>query len=128
MYFDPDTGWQAENQIIQTATPKFAPTPPVEIRNQARVHLWYKEHFGHTIPPLKSVTDGIDHFASKTHGVGVRLEENDTLSLYAPYGLCDIFSFRVVPNPIRPNRDTHERKAKRALEHWPELTIISWPE
>ncbi|MHA1128784.1 MAG: nucleotidyltransferase family protein [Alphaproteobacteria bacterium] len=126
MYFDPDTSWQAEDTIIRNAT-GFPTNPPVEIRNQARVHLWYEQHFGHKIPPLTSVEEAIDVFACKTHSVGVRLE-NDTLDLYAPYGLCDIFAMRVVPNPIRDNRATHETKAKRALQMWPELTIIAWPQ
>lgn len=125
-YFDPDTSWQAEDTIIRNAT-DFPTNPPIEIRNQARVHLWYEQHFGHKIPPLISVEEAIDTFACKTHSVGVRLE-NGTLDLYAPYGLRDIFALRIVPNPIRDNRATHETKAKRALLCWPELTIVSWPE
>lgn len=124
MYFDPDTSWQAEDTIIRDAT-GFPKIPPVEIRNQARVHLWYEQHFGHKIPPLTSVEEAIDVFASKTHSVGVRLE-NGALDLYAPYGLRDIFAMRVVPNPLRNNRTTHETKAKRALQMWPELTIVPW--
>ena len=124
MYFDPDTSWQAEDAIIRNAT-GFPENPPVEIRNQARVHLWYEQHFGQKIPPLTSVEEAIDVFACKTHSVGVRLE-NGALDLYAPYGLCDIFALRVVPNPIRDNRATHAAKAKRALLCWPELTIVPW--
>lgn len=125
-YFDPDTSWQAEDTIIRNAT-GFPENPPIEIRNQARVHLWYEQHFGQKIPPLTSVEEAIDVFACKTHSVGVRLK-NGTLDLYAPYGLRDIFAMRVVPNPIRDNRATHETKAKRALQMWPELTIIAWPQ
>ena len=125
-YFDPDTSWKAEDTVIRNAT-GFPTNPPIEIRNQARVHLWYEQHFGHKIPPLTSVEEAIDVFACKTHSVGVRLE-NGKLNLYAPYGLRDIFALNVVPNPIRDNRATHEIKAKRALQMWPELTIVPWPE
>ena len=124
MYFDPNTSWQAEDDIIRNAT-GFPAHPPIEIRNQARVHLWYEQHFGQKIPPLTSVEEAIDVFACKTHSVGVRLK-SDTLDLYAPYGLRDIFAMRVVPNPLRDNRATHEAKAKRALLCWPELTIVPW--
>lgn len=126
MYFDPDTSWEAEDTIIRNAT-GFPANPPVEIRNQARVHLWYEQHFGHKIPPLTSVEEAIDVFACKTHSVGVRLE-NGSLDLYAPYGLRDIFAMRVAPNPIRYNRETHENKGRRAIECWPELTILPWPQ
>ncbi|MEE9452834.1 MAG: nucleotidyltransferase family protein [Paracoccaceae bacterium] len=124
MYFDPDTSWQAEDKAIRSAT-GFPKSPPVEIRNQARVHLWYEQHFGHKIPPLERVEQAIDSFASKTHCVGVRLE-NDALNLYAPHGLRDIFAFRITPNPVGPNRETHERKGVRALECWPELDVVTW--
>jgi len=124
MYFDPDTSWQAEDKAIRSAT-GFLKMPPVEIRNQARVHLWYEQHFGHKISALESVEQAIDTFACKTHCVGVRLK-NGTLDLYAPYGLHDIFAFRITPNYIRPNRETHERKGARALECWPELDVVAW--
>ena len=126
MYFDPDTSWETEDTIIRNAS-GFPTNPPVEIRNQARVHLWYEQHFGHKIPPLTSVEEAIDVFACKTHSVGVRLE-NGALDLYAPYGLRDIFAMRVVPNPIRDNRKTHEDKGRRAIECWPELVILPWPQ
>lgn len=125
-YFDPDTSFAAEDRIIQHATPLFAPHPPVEIRNQARVHLWFPQHFGQPYPALKSSTQAIDHFASRTHCVGIRL--TDRMEIYAPHGLDDIFSFRLTPNPVLDNRATHEAKAARQRTHWPELTLVPWPE
>src|ERR1700704_1117543 len=41
-YFDPDTSWQAEDAVIGELRGLFANTGArVEVRNQARVHLWY---------------------------------------------------------------------------------------
>ncbi len=127
-YFDPDTSWEAEDHHIRRAEGRFAPEPPVEIRNQARVHLWYEDHFGQPYPPLARTTDGIDNFACKTHAVGLRLERDDSLSLYAPYGLDDIFAFRLAPNTRLDNRATHEAKAARQMKLWPELGFVPWPE
>ena len=124
-YFDKDLSWEAEDTVIKAAT-GFPAQPPVEVRNQARVHLWYKQHFGREISPLTSVEDAIDRFASKTHCVGLSLKDG-TYDLYAPFGLWDIFSMRVLPNPIQDNKATHEAKAARQMEHWPELEIIPWP-
>src|SRR5204863_9212825 len=43
-YFDPDTSWEAEDEIIRTLAERFASRGiAVEARNQARVHLWYPE-------------------------------------------------------------------------------------
>lgn len=126
-YFDPDTSYEAEDRIIRRAKPFFPDQPPVEIRNQARVHLWYEHHFGEAYPALGKSTDAIDRFASKTHCIGLRLRKDDTFDIYAPFGLNDIFSFRVTPNPVQNNRKTHERKSRRQKKLWPELEIVPWP-
>ena len=127
-YFDAqDLSYEAEDRHIKQGDIVFAGYAlPVEIRNQARVHLWFEKHFGQSYPPLHSSEEGIDRFASKTHAVGVRLEDDDTLTLYAPFGLNDIFSFRVTPNPIIDNRATHHAKGIRAQQNWPEVTVVPW--
>ncbi|PIE06526.1 MAG: hypothetical protein CSA74_12015 [Rhodobacterales bacterium] len=127
-YFDPDLSWEAEDRQIRRAARHFAADPPVELRNQARVHLWYEAHFGQPYPPLTRTCDAIDNFACRTHAVGLRLEADDRLRLYAPFGLDDIFAFRLTPNPVRDNRATHEAKAVRQCQLWPELTVVPWPE
>jgi hypothetical protein len=55
-YFDDsDLSWTAEDKIIQAAQPLFGDVAPaVEIRNEARVHLWYEHHFGVPCPPYPS--------------------------------------------------------------------------
>ena len=94
-YFDPDTSWEAEDAIIRSAP---STQPSLEIRNQARVHLWYQRHFGHPIAQLKSCEDSIARFAAMTHAVGVRLND-DEIQICAPFGLEFIFQRRMVPNP-----------------------------
>jgi len=44
-YFDSsDLSWQAEDAVIQAGRALFGDLPaPVQIRNQARVHLWYEQ-------------------------------------------------------------------------------------
>ncbi len=126
-YFDPDTSYEAEDRVIRRASPLFGDTPPVEVRNQARVHLWYEQHFGTAYAPLARSRDAIDRFACRTHCVGLRLLPDDSFTLYAPFGLDDIFSLRITPNTARDNRKTHETKAARQKAIWPELEVIPWP-
>jgi len=57
----------------------------------------------------------------------MRMRADDEFDLYAPFGLGDIFGFRVVPNTSRNNRETHERKGIRQKAMWPELEIVPWP-
>ncbi len=126
-YFDPDTSWEAEDAQIRRAAGLFPRDPPVELRNQARVHLWYEAHFGQPCAPLGSVREAIGRFACRTHAVGLRLGADDRLEMYAPFGLGDIFALRVVPNTVMDNRATHAAKAKRQKALWPELEVVSWP-
>ncbi len=127
-HFDPDTSYEAEDHIIKRTAPLFGHTPPVEIRNQARVHLCYERHFGTPYAPLTHSAEAIDRFACRTHCVGLRLMADDTFTLYAPFGLDDIFTFRITPNPGHDNRQTHEAKAARQKAIWPELKVIPWPD
>ncbi|MEM7057746.1 MAG: nucleotidyltransferase family protein [Pseudomonadota bacterium] len=126
-YFDPDTSWEAEDKVIQRGATHFSANPPVEIRNQARVHLWYRDRFGHQIPAFLNSVHSLEHFTSETHAVGVRLAGTE-IEICAPYGLDAIFGLRMVPNTRNLNRATHEAKSARAKTLWPEVTFVPWPE
>jgi hypothetical protein len=128
-YFDAtDLGFDAEDHVIQRAAAHFSTdSPPVEVRNQARVHLWYETHFGHPIAPLRSSDDSIARFAALTHSVGVRLDPDGRLDIHAPYGLDPIFAFKLMPNPLNASFGTYAEKAERNRTHWPEITIDPWP-
>ncbi|MER9416941.1 nucleotidyltransferase family protein [Mesorhizobium sp. M0306] len=127
-YFDEsDLSYEAEDSVIARAAPVFADLPvPVEIRNQARVHLWYPIKFGQECPRYMSASESVSYFASKTHAVGVRFDAEGRLDLVAPFGLDDIFSFRITPNRVLDNQRTHEIKGRRAQECWPEITVVPW--
>ncbi|KMW60539.1 hypothetical protein AIOL_000701 [Candidatus Rhodobacter oscarellae] len=126
-YFDDtDLSYAAEDAVIQRLTPLFPPEPPVEIRNQARVHLWYEDHFGSAYTPLADSHEGIRRFACTTHMIGARLSGGE-LEIYTPCGLEPIFGFRLIGNTDTNNRVTHEAKAARHVKFWPELEFVPWP-
>ncbi|WP_040592028.1 nucleotidyltransferase family protein [Mesorhizobium metallidurans] len=127
-YFDEsDLSYEAEDGVIARAAPAFAGLPlPVEIRNQARVHLWYPLKFGRACPRYTSSSHSLGFFASQTHAVGVRMDNDSQLQLVAPFGLDDIFAFRITPNRVMDNRQTHETKGAQARENWPEITVVPW--
>jgi uncharacterized protein len=127
-YFDgSDLTYEAEDIVIQRAEGHFAGlSRPVEVRNQARVHLWYEAHFGGTYPKLGSTAEALQYFVSQTHAVGVRLARSGDLDLVAPFGLDDIFSLRMAPNRALDNRRTHLEKSRRAQMNWPEVVVIPW--
>jgi len=124
-YFDPDTSWEAEDSVIKRTAGIFAELDvSIEVRNQARVHLWYEKKFGVPYPPLTRSTEGIDRFLMHNAQAGIRAIDDGT-EIYAPHGLDDISKMIV-----RPNRaanflpEKYMEKALRWKEHWPELTIL----
>jgi hypothetical protein len=127
-YFDPtDLSYEAEDIVIARSTPHFATLPlPVEIRNQARVHLWFPQKFGSACPQYSSSAHSVAYFASRTHAVGVRLSRDASLELVAPFGVADIFAFRITPNHALDNRVTHESKGARAKAMWPQISVETW--
>ena len=127
-YFDPqDLSYEAEDLVIRRAATRFADLPvPVQLRNQARVHLWFPQHFGIDYPPLASSAEGVDRFTTRAHAIGLRLAEDGALLIHAPFGLDDVFSFRLRPNRRLDNGPTHRAKGARALANWPELSFEDW--
>ncbi|MET9913357.1 nucleotidyltransferase family protein [Streptomyces sp. NPDC006476] len=128
-YFDDrDLSWEAEDAVIKAGREVFAGLPAeVEIRNEARVHLWYEEKFGVPCPPHESSEAAIDCFAATTCCLGVRLEGDGRWRVYAPHGLSDVFHLVVRPNPVLAPRAVYEAKAARWRTQWPELTVLDWP-
>lgn len=128
-YFDDrDLSWEAEDSVIKAARAAFAGLPAdVEVRNEARVHLWYEQKFGVVCAPHASTEAAIDSFAATTCCLGVRLEPGGRWRVYAPHGLSDVFNLVVRPNPVLAPREVYETKAARWQQQWPELTILDWP-
>jgi hypothetical protein len=129
-YFnDSDLSWEAENEAIQAGGHVFDDLPAVvEIRNEARVHLWYEQHFGVPCAPYASTEAAIDSFAATTCCVGVRLEPGDHWRIYAPHGLSDVFNLVVRPNPVLAPRSVYQTKTRRWAQQWPDLTVLPWLE
>jgi uncharacterized protein len=141
-YFDPDTSWEAEDAVIRRAADVFSGTgAAVEIRNQARVHLWYPGKFGVAYPPLHCATDAIDRFLSVAVKIGIRPAQGGgaisgggldaargcgaDYDVYAPNGLDDLWTLTVRPNRCANfSARLYDAKAAAWKARWPELTIL----
>jgi hypothetical protein len=130
IYFDDsDLSWTAEDRVIRAvAAATRRSVGPVEVRNQARVHLWFEARFGTAYPRLYSADEALRRYASIVHAVGVRLEHDDRLDVMAPFGLDDLFSMVIRPNYALENAVSHMRKARRAEAIWPEIIVVPWNE
>lgn len=128
IYFDgKDISYEAEDDVIKRvneALPEIADL--LEVRNQARVHLWYEQRFGRPYRPLDCSMDSLTTYAARTHAVAVRLTREDRLAVHAPFGLANLFAMRLVPNYSQMNPETYAEKAARMKALWPELEVIPW--
>lgn len=124
-YFDPDTSWDAEDVVIKRVAAAFEPPfrDMVEVRNQARVHIWFGDRFGEPYDALPDTDTALSRFVAPAFSVGVRLEEDDSISVAAPFGLQDMFDMILRPNPNRPLARGWDKVVASARERWPELTV-----
>ena len=129
-YFNADDlSWEAEDEVIRRAEALFGDLDAVvEVRNEARVHLWYEDHYGVPAPPFTSSRNAVDHFASTTCCYGIARDRSGHIEVYAPHGYADLFERRVRPNPLLATRDVYELKTDRWLNEWPGLIIEPWPD
>jgi len=122
-YYDAaDLSWEAEDAAIRrvrAATADLGVT--IELRNQARVHLWYPQRFGLPYPALGSARDGIDRFLVACTCIGIELASG---ALHAPDGLADLAAGRLRPNPLSPGAGLFRRKAEDYRDRWPFLRIL----
>ncbi len=126
-YFDDaDTSYEAEDVHIRRAAVHFPPPfdQQVEVRNQARVHLWFEDHFGEPYEPLTRSAEALERFVAPCFSVGVRLEADDRLTIAAPFGLEDLFSMTIRPNPTRGLAKGWDKVIASARGRWPEITVV----
>jgi uncharacterized protein len=131
-YFDSsDCSSESEEQVNRRAGELFAGLGcEIDIRNQARVHLWYAQEFGvEGYPRLTRSTDGIDNFLAVCCMVAIRRTSTGSMDLYAPFGVDDVLDRVMRPNPWYPNapRDCYNTKAERWRALWPDLKVEPLP-
>ena len=128
VYFDTDVSAEAQDRFIQKGKELFAELPiEVELTNEARVHLWYKEEVGKDIQPYISTEDAINTWPTTASAVGIRYE-NGKFLVYAPRGLNDMMSLVIRANKGQITREVYEKKVQRWQQEWPRLTAIPWDE
>jgi uncharacterized protein len=128
-YFDAsDLSYEAEDEVIRQVRAAFDEPlrSMVEVRNQARVHLWFEAKFGEPYTPLSCTPQALERFASATFAVGVRLESDDRLHIVAPFGLADLFALRLRPNPRRRTVG-FARASADVRRRWPEVVVEDQP-
>ncbi|MGB8455292.1 MAG: nucleotidyltransferase family protein [Anaerocolumna sp.] len=126
-YDDSNMDYEAERKVISNLKELYSDfNIDVDVKNQARVHLWYKDHFGYEIAPYKSLESAINTWPATASAIGVRINKDNKLKVYAPFGLNDLFGKIVRPNKVQITEEIYYKKTDSWLMKWPELTIIPW--
>jgi hypothetical protein len=97
----------------------------IDVKNEARVHLWYPAKFGYSIAPYRSAEEAIATFPTTSTAVGVR-PYGPLLDICAPFGLDDLLGMIVRPNKTQITRAIYEGKVARWRLYWPDLKIHDW--
>lgn len=99
----------------------------IDVKNQARVHLWYKDKFGYEIKPYLSVFDAVNSWPI-TAGSVIVCPDPDTgqPDIYTPYGLTDMLSMTVRANKSQITREIYAQKSQKWARKWPDLRVIDW--
>jgi hypothetical protein len=125
-YFDDaDLSYEAEDAVVRRASILFADLDVlIDVKNQARVHLWFKQRFGKDYPKLQSAADGIDRFQVRGACLGVTPKGDGSIALHATYGVEEISEGILRRNPLCPDGDRYLIKAESYRARWPWLRIV----
>lgn len=125
-YFDDrDLSYEAEDRVVRAVAASTADLGArIDVKNQARVHLWYHEHFGVGRTPLRSCREAIASFTAAAKCVGIAVAADGTLELVAPYGLADTLAGVLRLNPNCPSPNVFRPKAEQQKVRWPWLEIV----
>jgi hypothetical protein len=127
VYFDPtDLTAESEREIEEAVTRRLSDLDvAVDVKNEARVHLWYAERFGRHLEPYASTEEAIATWPTTASCVGVR-QDGENFIVCAPFGLADLLGMVARPNKTIVTRDVYEEKVSRWATQWPRLRIIAW--
>jgi hypothetical protein len=115
LFYDATDLGRAREEAYEARLAALLPAP-WQVRNQARMHL------AKDLPQHLSSADSMRYWLETVTAVGVRLEEDDTLTVIAPLGTDDLLGLRCRPTAFgRTRRDEYE--ARIAAKNWRGL----WP-
>lgn len=126
VYFDEDLSYESEDFVIKKIKKELGILADlVDIKNEARVHLWYNEKYHTNRKPYSSVEDAIASWGATVTCIGVRIS-NGKMMVYAPYGLDDIFGMVIRPVKKDFSKVMYDERASRWQKKWPKLKKIEW--
>ena len=125
-YFDAADMASERDQQLQRTLTALRREVPWEVTNQAGVHLWFADYFGHPVEPVNTLIEAVATWPEYATSVGLSMNDAGALEVIAPLGLDDLFSMTVRHNPARASVANYQARVaqKKYRERWPGVTII----
>jgi hypothetical protein len=98
---------------------------PLDVKNQARVHLWYEAQIRVQDRSLPLAGSG-DLDLANDGDRGRSCPQCRWPRVVAPFGLNDLFAMIARPNRTQITREIYETKVGRWCSAWPEVRIEPW--
>ncbi|TFE02365.1 nucleotidyltransferase family protein [Jeotgalibacillus salarius] len=123
IYFDPSDISEETEKGYEEELHRMLPGLPWSVKNQARMHMV------NGLDPYESARDAIAKFPETVTALGIKLDVNDRMVLYAPHGLEDLLHFSVKPTPYFRGDPSRMKVFYNRLNHkkwslyWPEVRI-----
>ena len=98
----------------------------IDVSNEARMHLWKKEHENKDVEQYRNSEDAINYWIANMHAIGIT-KINNELYVYAPFGLSDIYSRTIRPIKHKYNsKELYDKKVKSWSSRFDNLNIVEW--
>ncbi|WP_442600647.1 nucleotidyltransferase family protein [Paenibacillus sp. KN14-4R] len=110
IYFDPNIIDEALEKEYEQRLIEATGLTIWSVKNQARIHIQNGDL------PYLSIEDAVSQWPETVTAVGVRLEEDDSITVLSPYGLEDIFEYRVRRSP--KFKDEAYYRARMNKKNW----------
>ncbi len=121
IYYDPDN-LREETEKKYDATLRQLCNVAWSTKNQARMHIMHDRE-----EPYRDTIEALSEWVEVPTCIAVRLENDDTLTLFAPHGISDLVTLMVRPSPTFKNRlglFWHRVKSKEWEKKWPKLSVV----
>ena len=96
-----------------------------DVKNEARVHMWYEDRFGYPIVAYASAEAAMETFPTTAGSIGVR-PNGQMLEAFAPFGFDDLMNLIIRPNKRQITRTIYEEKVARWKPNWPRVKYFEW--
>ncbi len=127
VYFDINDLSEEGEQLVASKVKKLMDdiSIPFDVKNQARVHLWYRKKFGYDIKAYQSLEEAVSTWPTTSSAIAI-FKKNGELKVIAPFGVSDLINMIVRANMKQITEEIYNKKANRLKSNWPRLKVYSW--